>query len=138
MLDGPNKEVSVSGSVTGGTGVGAPAPQVLTITDDEGAPAVTLVLTPSSISENGGLSTVTATLSGGSRESMTVTVSATPVSPATAGDFELSANRDLTIATGATKSTGTVTIAAADDHRRRRGGAGSADGDAGADAFVGR
>ena len=35
----------------------------LTITDDDGAPTVTLVLNPSSISEAGGASRVTATLS---------------------------------------------------------------------------
>ena len=40
----------------------------------------------------------------------TVTISATPVAPATDEDFELSANRVLRFAANATESTGTVTI----------------------------
>ena len=86
-----------------------------TIVDDDSAPVVTLVLTPSSISEAGGSTAVTATLSNPSSEATRVTVSAAPVSPAVAGDFALSSNRTLTIAAGATTSTGTVTIAANDN-----------------------
>ena len=52
-VDAPNKEITVSGAVTGGHGVVAPDAQTLTITDDEGAPTVTLVLTPDEIGENG-------------------------------------------------------------------------------------
>ena len=114
-VDAPDKKVTVSGSVTGGNGVSAPASQTLTITDDEGAPAVSLVLTPSSIGENGGVSTVSATLSGASSAAVEVTVSAAAVSPAVAGDFELGANPVLTIAPGSTDSAGTVTIAAVDN-----------------------
>ena len=62
----------------------------VTTTDDEDAPTVTLVLMPSSISENGEVSTITATLSHPSSAITTITVSATPVSPATASDFTLS------------------------------------------------
>ena len=86
-----------------------------TIVDDDDAPEVTLVLTPSSIDEDGGPTTVTAELSNPSSEATTVTVSAAPVSPAVAGDFALSANRTLTIAAGATTTTGVVTIEADDN-----------------------
>ena len=47
-----------------------------TITDDDGPPTVTLNLDPASIDENGGKSTVTATLDRPSSEETTVTVSA--------------------------------------------------------------
>ena len=87
-----------------------------TITDDD-APTVTLVLSPASVDEDGGVSTVTARLSAGASEATTVTVSATAVSStgAGSGDFSLSANGTLTIAAGATASTGTVTVTAVDD-----------------------
>ena len=48
----------------------------LTLTDDEALPEVTLVLSPASISESSGVSTVQATLSGVSSEAVTVTVDA--------------------------------------------------------------
>ena len=114
-VDAPNKSITVSGAATGGD-VSNPADQTLTITDDESTPTVALALDNSSISENGGSSTVTATLSGASSEAVTVTVSASPVSPAVAGDFTLSTNTELSIAAGATSSTGTaVTITAVDN-----------------------
>ena len=75
-------------------------------------PTVTLRLMPSSVSENGGRTTVTARLSAASTEATTVTVSATAVSPAVAGDFTLSTTKTLTITAGGTGSTGTVTITA--------------------------
>ena len=87
----------------------------VTTTDDEDAPTVTLVLMPSSISENGEVSTVTATLSHPSSAVTTITVSATPVSPATASDFTLSNADTLIIAATATTSTGTVTITSVND-----------------------
>ncbi len=61
-----------------------------------------LVLTPASIRENGGSGTITARLSRTSSETTTVVVAATPVSPAVAGDFRLSANKTLTIDAGQT------------------------------------
>ena len=75
-------------------------------------PSVTLLLTPGSISENGGVSTVTASLDRTSSAVTTVTVSAMPVDPAVSGDFVLSTNRILTIAADQTDSTGTVTVRA--------------------------
>ena len=95
--------------------------------DDDTTPTVTLALTPSTIdedgtastvatvSENGGVATVTATLSHPSDEATTVTVAATAVDPAVAGDFTLSTETTLTIAALATASTGTVTVAAVDN-----------------------
>ena len=88
----------------------------VTTTDDEVTPTVALVLSSTSISESGGVSTVTATLSGASSEAVTVTVTAAPVSPAVAGDYTLSTANTLTIAAGATTSTGAVTVTAVDNN----------------------
>ena len=113
QVDAPDKTVTVSGTVSL-SGADAPSDVTLTITDDESAPVVTLVLTPDSIGENGGVSTVTATASPASSEAFTVTVSADAVSPSVAGDFEL-AGTTLSFAANATRSTGTVTITAVDN-----------------------
>ena len=110
-VDAPDKTVTVSATVTNTQGVSGPDDTTLTIEDDEATPAVTLVLTPASIGENGGVSTVTATLDHPSSQATTVTVSAAPESPAVAADYTLSGSR-LTIAAGETTSTGTVTITA--------------------------
>ena len=75
-------------------------------------PSVTLQLMPTSISENGRSATVTARLSHTSGETTTVTVSATAVTPAVAGDFTLSMNKTLMIEAAQAASTGTVTITA--------------------------
>ena len=83
----------------------------ITIDDDDAATA-TLALTPDSISENGGLSTVTATLAVPSSAVVTIAVSAAPGAGAAAGDFTLSADRTLTFAEGATTSAGLVTVTA--------------------------
>ena len=107
VAEGP-ETVSIAGTVAGLT----VTPAAVTIIDDEGTPTVTLALSNASISENGGVSTVTATLSHASSAATTVTVSAAAVSPALAGDFSLSGNRTLTIAAGSTSSSGTVTITA--------------------------
>ena len=109
--DEPNETLTVTLSNESGATL-ADAAATGTITDDDGPPAVTLVLTPASIGENGGRSTVTATLNRASSAATTVTVSATPVSPALAGDYTLSTNTTLTIAAGQTASTGVVTITA--------------------------
>ena len=105
--------MTVTGTLSGATGVAPPASQTLTVTDNESPPTVTLALAPKEISENGGrVSTVTATLDRATSETVTLTVSATAVPPAVRGDFELSANKVLTITAGQTSSTGTVTITA--------------------------
>ena len=121
--DAPDKTVTVSGSVSL-DGVAAPAAVTLTIADDDEEvtepPAVTLLLTPASIDENGGVSRVTATVSPASPEAFTVTVSAAAVEPAKAGDFTLAgtggaAAVTLSFAAGATESGGEVTITAVDN-----------------------
>ena len=116
VVDAPDKTVTVSGTATNSLGVTAPDDVTLTIRDNDATPTVTLVLSPASIPEAGGTSTVTATLDHPSSEATTVTVSASPVSPAVAGDYTLSGNLDLTIAAGSTTSTGTVTITAVDNN----------------------
>ena len=113
-VDAPDKTVTVSATAANDVGVMAPSGKTLTITDDEAAPAVTLVLRPASIAEDGEVSTVTATLDRASSEATTVAVSAAPVSPALAADFTLSGSA-LVIAAGQTTSTGTVTITANDN-----------------------
>ena len=113
QVDAPDKTVTVSGTVSL-SDADAPADVTLTITDDEDAPAVTLVLSPDAIGENGGVSTITATASPASSEAFTVTVSAYAISPAVAGDFEL-AGTTLSFAANATRSTGEVTITAVDN-----------------------
>ena len=114
-VDAPDKQVTVSASASNSQGVIAPEDVTLTLTDDEEAPTAMLILTPDSIGEDGGSSTVTAELSHASSETTTITVSADAVSPAVAADFDLSDNTTLTIAANATTSTGTVTIAAVDN-----------------------
>ena len=67
-----------------------------------------------SISENGGVSTVTASMNRPSSEAVTVTVFASAVFPAVSGNFTQSGTT-LTITAGQTNSTGTVTITAEDN-----------------------
>ena len=89
------------------------SPQVTVVVPMPGMrPTVTLQLMPTSISENGGSATVTARLSHTSGATTTVTVSATAVTPAVAGDFTLSANKTLMVEAGQATSTETVTITA--------------------------
>ena len=107
-----NPETILIGGAVDGIAFGTQ--QTVTIEDDDEAPVVTLVLNPDSIAENGGVSTVTATVSPASSEAFTVTVSATAVDPALAGDFTL-AGATLSFAAEATGSTGEVTITAVDN-----------------------
>ena len=101
------------GTLPDGVTAGTTDESVVTITDDDvPAGTVTLVLTPATIDESGtnNVSTVTATLASASSAVTTITVSVPGGSPVT-----LSSNRTLTIAQGATTSTGVVTITAVDD-----------------------
>ena len=82
--------------------------------EDENPPAVTLDVAPASISENGGRSTVTATLNEIVDAEVEVTVTAAPVGTAEDGDFSQTGNT-LSIAAGQKASTGTVTIGAVND-----------------------
>ena len=116
-VDSPNKTVTVSGAAAGGNNVANPSNVTLTLADDDALPTLALVLTPATVGENGGVSTVTATLSGKSSAAVTLTVSAAAVAStgAVAGDFALSSATTLTIAAGATVSAGTVTVTANDN-----------------------
>ena len=114
-VDAPHKSVTVSATVSGGHGVSAPSNQALTIRDDDDAPTLTLVLSPSSISENGGVANVTASLSHPSSQDVVLVVSASPDSPAFSDYFTITSNKILTIKAGATDSTGTVTITGVDN-----------------------
>ena len=118
-MDEDNETVAVTGTTRlfGFTLTGT----AVNILDDDFAPTVTLVLTPGSIEESDDSDTsnvqenravVTATLNRASSVETTVTVSALPDAPAVAGDYSLSANKELTIAAGSKSSTGTVTITA--------------------------
>ena len=96
---------------------------VLRIGDSNSAPTVTLALTPSTIDEldqdagepDTSASAVSASLSHASAEAIMVTVSAAAGANAASGDFALSRNRALSIAAGATSSTGAVTVSAVDN-----------------------
>ena len=116
-VDGPDKTVTVSGTAENTRGATSPDAVTLTIADDEATPKVTLVLSRSTINESGTLNaaTVTATMSPASVQSTTVTVAAAPGTNAASGDYALSSNKTLTIAAGATESTGTVTVTAVDN-----------------------
>ncbi len=113
--DAPNRDVTVLGVMSNTQGAGSVTGAALTLTDDDVAPDVTMVLSPASISEDGAISTVTATLSHTSSAATTITVSASAVSPAVPGDYMLSTPATLTVAAGATTSTGTVTITTVDN-----------------------
>ena len=75
-------------------------------------PSLTLAVAPAAIAEDGGETTVTASLDKDWHEDVTVAVSASPVAPATASDFSLSATT-LTIDEG--DRTGAVTLTAVDN-----------------------
>ena len=92
---------------------GTTASSTVSITDDDvAAGTVSLFLTPGTIDESGSsnVSTVTATLATASSADTTVTISAPQDASVT-----LSSNKTLTIARGATTSTGEVTITAVND-----------------------
>ena len=113
-VDEPNETLTVTLSNPSGATIGDDA-GTGTIVDDDDAPVVTLVLTPDSITEADGVSTVTAALDRPSSADTTVTVTATPAPPAVSGDYALSSNLVLTIPAGAMDSEGLVTIAALDN-----------------------
>ena len=87
----------------------------LTVHEIRTPSVASLVLSPVSIAEDGGVSTITATVSPAARTAFAVTVSAAAVSPGVAEDFTLSGNT-LSVAAGATTSTGTVTITAVNNN----------------------
>ena len=110
--DAPDKQVTVRGEVKEEDyllGPIAPATAELTVTDDDNPPEVTLVLSETQIDEDGGVSTVTATLDRASSQQIVVTV-------ATASEYTPSTPRTLTIPAEKTESEGnTVTLTAVDN-----------------------
>ena len=86
----------------------------LTLTDDDGAPAVNLSVSPSSVGEGapGTTVTVTAALSTGktSTEDRTVTVSIGGGTATSGTDYAAVSDFDIAITTGATSGTGTFTL----------------------------
>ena len=104
-------EVAVIGHAVSGADYDTVTAESVSVdVDDDDTPRVTLSLSDDSIAEDGGITTVTASLSLASSVATTVAVSVSPDSPAVAGDYEISADKVLTIAAGQTASTGTVTI----------------------------
>ena len=102
-------------TVSGTSGTLTVNSATITLTDDQALPTVALSLSPTSIGEAGGVSTVTATLSAASSAAVTLTVTAATGTNAVAADFSLSTAKTLTIAAGATTSTGAVTVTAVDN-----------------------
>ena len=105
---------------TADTGYNALANQLQssTTTDDETAPTVTLQLSASSISENGGTADVTASFGATdavSEVDTTITVAVVANTGTMPGDFSVTSNVVLNIAAGSRTSTGTVTITAVDN-----------------------
>ena len=103
------------GTLPDGVVAGSPDTMTINFIDGPSGPRASLNLNPDTISENGGFSTVTASLNKVHSADVTLTITADPMDPAVAGDFTLSANRTLTIAAGSRDSTGVVTVTAEDN-----------------------
>ena len=82
---------------------------------DNDRPTMTLALSENRIREDGGVTTVTASLDRPSIKKTFVRISASAVSPAVKGDFTFGENRGLTILAGELSSTRTVTLTAVDN-----------------------
>ena len=95
--------------------VGKPTTMTIDFIDGPSGPRVSFDLDPATISENGGTSTISASMNKTDDEDVTLTVAADPLEPAVAGDFTLSTNRTLTITAGSRQSTGLVTLTARDN-----------------------
>ncbi|MYD66282.1 MAG: hypothetical protein F4X26_09955 [Chloroflexi bacterium] len=118
--DADSHTVTVAATAANDQGEGAVQGATLTITDDDPAPTVTLKLTRTSLRETDdtattgiteNVTTVTASLDYMTSAATTVTLSSLP------GAYTVSTNAVLTIAAGATESTGTVTLTAVDNSR---------------------
>ena len=108
--DAPNRNVTVTVVAGNAQGVGSVTGAALTLEDDDAAPDVTLALMPATISENGAVSTITASLSRPSSAATTITVR--PV----AGAYTVAADSTITIASGNTaNASDTVVITAVDN-----------------------
>ena len=102
-----NERLTVTGS-RGGTDFGAA--RIVTITENEMPPKLTLTFSDDSISEDGGSTTVTASVAPRTVDAFTVTFGIAPNAPATAADYELVGT--LAFAALSATPTGTVTVTA--------------------------
>ena len=98
-------------TVTNGT-EGSPNQVTASITDDDDEPSATIALTGSPLAENGGIATVTATLSAASGQNVTVNLALSGTATGSGTDYTASAT-SITILAGAT--TGTITLTGDDD-----------------------
>ena len=122
-----DRSVTVTGTASNDQGVGAVTGKSLTLTDDEATPTATLALSPLSILESGGTTTVTASLNRASSAAVTLTVSASAGTNAAATDFTQTGTT-LTIASGETASTRDGDGRGGERHDGRAGQVGDGDG----------
>ncbi len=107
-VDEPRETVLVMGN----SDLGAATPATLWLTNVDPPPKVALELSPPSIPESGGETTVTARLDAASSAETTIIISAAAIYPSINSDYRLSTNPTLKIAAGETISMGVVKIAA--------------------------
>ncbi len=113
--DEPDETFTVGlGSLPAGYRAAGSATTV-TIKDDDPLPTVTLQAAGAAVTEGESVQ-ITAGLSHASSEDVTLDLSATPITPAVAGDGSLGSASTLTIAAGETTSTGRVTFTATDNN----------------------
>ena len=115
LIEG-NETIGVAGTATGLTVNGT----TMTLTDDDGAPAVNLSLNPSSVGEGASATTVTVTAAFSNSNTYaadkTVTVSVGGSGTATSGtDYAAVADFDMTITKGTTSGTATFTLTSTQD-----------------------
>ncbi|MDE0222576.1 MAG: S8 family serine peptidase [Spirochaetaceae bacterium] len=89
-------------------------PVSVTIADDEAVPTVTLKTSSATVAEGDSV-TITASLSHAAEESVTLSLSATPIAPAVAADGSILTHATLTIAGGATSSTGVAAFSSVEN-----------------------
>ena len=108
--DAPDRTGTVTATVSNDVGAGSVSGAALTVTDDDDAPNAALSLDPASVTENGGVSTVSATLTHPSSEPTTVTVTAV------SGSYTVGSDATIVIAAGETATaTDTAAITAVDN-----------------------
>ncbi len=107
--DAPDRMVSVTGTASS-TYMIAVTPAELTLTDDDAAPGVTLALAPTSMTENGGTTTVTAALTHPSSAATTVTLAAA------AGAYTVGADTTIVIAAGDTANAADTVVLTGEDN----------------------
>ncbi|MDN5291204.1 MAG: hypothetical protein PWQ06_1443 [Anaerophaga sp.] len=103
-------QIDISGVSGGGAVEATQQPEVITITDQQTAPTVTLSTSPTSVAENTGSSILTATLSGATDNDITIDL-AVIGGTASSGDYTLPASISIT----AGETTGTASLSATND-----------------------